>query len=154
LYSLKEEVTGQRPEAIGLGSAAVVRSGGDLTVVAVMKGVHDALAAAEVLAGDGIECEVVDLRSLRPLDLDTVLASVGRTNRLLVVEEGPRLGGFAAGLLGAVAEAALEELDDAWLVCTDDTPIPYSPPLEDAYLPSADAIVRSVRGRLGVGAPA
>ncbi|HKN93465.1 MAG TPA: transketolase C-terminal domain-containing protein, partial [Thermoleophilaceae bacterium] len=119
---------------------------------AAMKGVHDALAAAGALAEDGIDCEVVDLRSLRPLDLGTILESVSRTNRLLVVEEGPRLGGFGAGLLGAVAEAALEDLDDAWLVATDDTPIPYSPPLEDAFLPGAEAIARSVRARLGVGA--
>jgi pyruvate/2-oxoglutarate/acetoin dehydrogenase E1 component len=129
-----------------------VREGRDLTVVAAMKGVHDALAAAGTLAEDGIDCEVVDLRSLRPLDLDTVLASVGRTNRLLVVEVGPRLGGLGVGLLGAVAEAALEALDDAWLLATDDTPIPYSPPLEDAFLPGAEAIAASVRARLGAGA--
>jgi pyruvate/2-oxoglutarate/acetoin dehydrogenase E1 component len=151
LYSLREEVAGGRSQVAELGSANVVREGGDLTVVAVMKGVHDALAAAEVLAGEGIDCEVVDLRSLRPLDLGTVLASVSRTNRLLVVEEGPRLGGFGAGLLGAVAEAALEDLDDAWVLPTGDTPIPYSPPLEDAFLPSAEAIAGSVRARLGVG---
>jgi acetoin:2,6-dichlorophenolindophenol oxidoreductase subunit beta len=150
LYSL----TGDPPrdEALELGAANVVRGGSDLTIVAAMKGVHDALAAAGELAEDGIDCEVVDLRSLRPLDLGTILASVSRTNRLLVVEEGPRLGGFGAGLLGAVAEAALDELDDAWLVCTDDTPIPYSPTLEDAFLPGAGAIARSVRERLGVGA--
>jgi acetoin:2,6-dichlorophenolindophenol oxidoreductase subunit beta len=151
LYSLKEVAVGGSQVA-ELGSARVVREGGDLTIVAAMKGVHDSLAAAGELAEDGIDCEVVDLRSLRPLDLGTILASVSRTNRLLVVEEGPRLGGFGAGLLGAVAEAALEELDDAWLVCTDDTPIPYSPTLEDAFLPGAEAIARSVRARLGVGA--
>jgi acetoin:2,6-dichlorophenolindophenol oxidoreductase subunit beta len=150
LYSLKEEVIGQRSEVIGLGSAHVVRPGEDVTIVAAMKGVHDALAAAEALAADGIDCEVIDLRCLRPLDLEAVLASVARTNRLAVVEEGPRLGGFGAGLLGAVAEAALENLDDAWLVTTDDTPIPYSPPLEDAFLPGADRIAGSVRERLGV----
>jgi acetoin:2,6-dichlorophenolindophenol oxidoreductase subunit beta len=151
LYSLREEVRGQRSEVIGLGSANVVRTGADLTVAAAMKGVHDALAAAELLAGDGIECEVIDLRSLRPLDLDTVLESVGRTNRLLVVEEGPRLGGFGSGLVGAVAEAALEDLDDAWVLATPETPIPYSPPLEDAFLPGAEAIASSIRARLGVG---
>jgi len=151
LYSVREEVAGGGSRVAGLGSARVVREGSDLTLVAAMKGVHDALAAAGELAEDGIDCEVVDLRSLRPLDLGTILDSVSRTNRLLVVEEGPRLGGFGAGLLGAVAEAALEELDDAWLVCTDDTPIPYSPTLEDAFLPTAQAIASSVRARLGVG---
>jgi acetoin:2,6-dichlorophenolindophenol oxidoreductase subunit beta len=150
LYSLKEEVAAGGSQVAGLGSARVVREGADVTVAAAMKGVHDALAAAELLAADGIDCEVIDLRCLRPLDLDTVLASVARTNRLVVVEEGPRLGGFGAGLLGAAAEAALEDLDDAWLVTTGDTPIPYSPPLEDAFLPGADRIAEAVRERLGV----
>jgi pyruvate/2-oxoglutarate/acetoin dehydrogenase E1 component len=150
LYSVKEEIKGHRSEVMGLGSAHVVRSGGDVTIVAAMKGVHDALAAAEMLAADGLDCEVIDLRCLRPLDLDTVLASLARTNRLVVVEEGPRLGGFGAGLLGAAAEAALEDLDDAWLVPTGDTPIPYSPPLEDAFLPGAETIAEAVRERLGV----
>ena len=108
----------------------------------------DALAAAETLADDGLAAEVVDLRTLRPLDVETVLESVARTNRLLAVEEGPRTGGWAAGLLGAVAEDGLHDLDDAWIVATDETPIPYSPTLEDAYIPDADAIVASVRARL------
>ena len=65
------------------------------------------------------------------------------------MEEGPRTGGWATGVLGAVAEQALHDLDDAWIVATDETPIPYSPSLEDAFIPSADAIVASVRERLG-----
>ena len=112
----------------------------------------DALAAADALAGDGISVEVVDLRTLRPLDVATVLESVAQTNRLLAVEEGPRTGGWAAGLLGAVAEEGLHDLDDAWILATDETPIPYSPTLEDAFLPDADAIAASVRSRLGVAA--
>ena len=95
--------------------------------MSIGKGVRDALAAADALAGDGIDVEVVDLRTLRPLDLETVLASVAKTNRLLAVEEGPRTGGWATGLLGAVAEAGLHDLDDAWIVATDETPVPYSP---------------------------
>jgi pyruvate/2-oxoglutarate/acetoin dehydrogenase E1 component len=114
--------------------------------VAISKGVPDALAAVEEL---GIDAEVIDLRTLRPLDLDTVLASVARTNRLLVVEEGPRTGGWATGLVGAVTERALHDLDDAWIVATDETPIPYSPTLEDAFMPTPAAIVTSVRERLG-----
>ena len=78
-----------------------------------------------------------------------MLASVARTNRLLAVEEGPRTGGWATGLLGAVAEQGLHDLDDAWIVATDETPVPYSPTLEDAFLPDADAIAASVRERLG-----
>ena len=148
LYSVKGPLPEQ--ETIELGRANVARPGTDLSIVSIGKGVVDALAAAEQLAGDGIEAEVVDLRTLRPLDVDTVLASVARTNRMLVVEEGPRTGGFSTGILGAVAEAGLHELDDAWIVATDEIPSPYSPTLEDAFLPDADAIASSVRARLGV----
>ena len=128
----------------------IARPGEHLTIVSVGKGVPDALAAAEALAADGLSAEVVDLRTLRPLDLDTVLESVSRTNRLLAVEEGPRTGGWATGLLGAVAEEGLHDLDDVWILATDETPIPYSPTLEDAYIPDSDAIAASVRARLGV----
>jgi pyruvate/2-oxoglutarate/acetoin dehydrogenase E1 component len=150
LYSVK----GPAPdddEVIPLGEAAVARSGDDLTIVSIGKGVPDALAAAAALAEDGISAEVVDLRTLRPLDVTTVLESVSRTNRVLAVEEGPRTGGWAAGLLGLVAEGGLHDLDDAWIIATDETPIPYSPTLEDAYVPDTDAIVSSVRSRAGVG---
>jgi pyruvate/2-oxoglutarate/acetoin dehydrogenase E1 component len=151
LYSVK----GPAPEPdtiIPLGQAGIAREGDDLTIVSVGKGVSDALAAAEVLAADGLSAEVVDLRTLRPLDVATVLQSVAKTNRLVALEEGPRTGGWAAGLLGVVAEAGLHDLDDAWIVATGETPIPYSPTLEDAFLPSADAVLDSVRSRLGVSA--
>ncbi|HEY7074749.1 MAG TPA: pyruvate dehydrogenase complex E1 component subunit beta [Solirubrobacteraceae bacterium] len=147
LYSVK----GEEPpdgEVLPLGEAAVPRAGSDLTIVSISKGVRDSLAAAEALADDGLDAEVVDLRTLRPLDLDTVLASVEKTNRLLAVEEGPRTGGWSSGLLGAVAERGLHDLDDAWIVATGEAPIPYSPTLEDAFIPSAEAIAASVRGRL------
>jgi acetoin:2,6-dichlorophenolindophenol oxidoreductase subunit beta len=146
LYSVK----GPAPdgETVPLGKAAVVREGSDLTLVSALKGVPDALAAADALAGDGIDVEVIDLRTLRPLDVGTVLASVEKTNRLVAVEEGPRTGGFAAGVLGAVAEEALHDLDDVWSVTTDETPIPYSPSLEDDFLPGAEAIAAAVRERL------
>jgi acetoin:2,6-dichlorophenolindophenol oxidoreductase subunit beta len=143
LYSVKDEVP-EEIEPIALGAARVARPGSDLTIVSIGKGVRDALAAAEQL---DVDAEVIDLRTLRPLDLQTVLDSVAKTNRLLAVEEGPRTGGWATGLLGAVTEAALHDLDDAWIVATDETPIPYSPTLEDAFIPDADAIVASVRNR-------
>jgi acetoin:2,6-dichlorophenolindophenol oxidoreductase subunit beta len=150
LYSVK----GPEPteETVPLGQAKVVREGGDLTIVSALRGVPDALAAAEELASEGIDAEVVDLRSLRPLDAETVLESVARTNRVLAVEEGPRTGGWASGLLGIVAQEGLHDLDDAWLLTTDDTPAPYSPTLEDAFLPGPEAIAGSVRERLGVAA--
>jgi acetoin:2,6-dichlorophenolindophenol oxidoreductase subunit beta len=148
LYSVKGPAPEQ--ELIPLGRAGIARPGEHLTIVSVGKGVPDALAAAESLAADGVSAEVIDLRTLRPLDLETVLESVSRTNRLLAVEEGPRTGGWAAGLLGAVAEEGLHDLDDVWILATDETPIPYSPTLEDAYIPDSDAIAASVRARLGV----
>jgi pyruvate/2-oxoglutarate/acetoin dehydrogenase E1 component len=150
LYSVK----GPAPEGddivIPLGRANVARTGDDITIVSSGKGAADALSAAEKLAADGIDAEVIDLRTLRPLDVATVLESVGKTNRLVAVEEGPRTGGWAAGLLGAVAEEGLHDLDDAWIVATDETPVPYAPTLEDAFLPDANAIAASVRERLGV----
>jgi acetoin:2,6-dichlorophenolindophenol oxidoreductase subunit beta len=148
LYSVK----GAEPanELVTLGRANVVRPGTDLTIVSIMRGVPDAVAAADRLAQHGIDPEVIDLRSLRPLDVETVLESVAKTNRLLAVEEGPRTGGWAAGVLGAVAEEALHDLDDAWTLTTAETPIPYSPSLEDSFLPDPDAIVASVTERLRI----
>jgi acetoin:2,6-dichlorophenolindophenol oxidoreductase subunit beta len=154
LYSMKGPAPAPDEEVIALGRARIARGGEHLTIVSVGKGVVDALAAADALAGEGISAEVVDLRTLRPLDLATVLESVARTNRVLAVEEGPRTGGWATGLLGAVAEEGLHDLDDAWILATAETPIPYSPTLEDAFLPGAEAIAEAVRSRLGAGAVA
>ncbi len=149
LYSVKGPAPEGDDVVIPLGQANVSRGGDDVTIVSAGKGAADALVAAEKLAEDGIDAEVVDLRTLRPLDVETVLASVAKTNRLVAVEEGPRTGGWAAGLVGAVAQEGLHDLDDAWILATDETPVPYAPTLEDAFLPDADAIVASVRERLG-----
>jgi pyruvate/2-oxoglutarate/acetoin dehydrogenase E1 component len=149
LYSIKEEVGEGSDEIIPLGQARVVRNGGDLTVVTVSKSVHDVLAAAEQLSADGIELEVIDLRTLRPVDHETVRTSVQATNRLMVVEEGPRTGGWSGEILGDLTESALEYLDDAWRLTTPDAPTPYSPTLEDAFLPTTEHIVASVREHLG-----
>jgi pyruvate/2-oxoglutarate/acetoin dehydrogenase E1 component len=148
LYSIKGEVNG---DLVPIGKAAVVREGGDLTIVAAMRGVHDALEAAATLSGQGIEATVIDLRTLRPPDIDTVVASVEETSRVLVVEEGPETGGWAGEILAAVTERALWKLDAAWRLTTSDLPIPYSPTLEDAFLPGPEAIVRSVTERLASG---
>jgi pyruvate/2-oxoglutarate/acetoin dehydrogenase E1 component len=149
LYSVKGPAPAN-DEVIPIGSAGTPRSGDDLTIVSIGKSVSDALAAADQLAEDGVSAEVIDLRSLRPLDVETVLRSVSKTNRLLAVEEGPQTGGWAAGLVGAVAAEGLHDLDDAWIITTAETPIPYSPTLEDAFIPDTDAIVASVRSRAGV----
>ena len=113
-----------------------------------MKSVDDCLEAAEALAAEGISVEVIDLQTIRPLDSDTVLRSLAKTNRIAVVEEGPRTGGWAGEVLAVVAEHGLGDIDDAWRITTADTPIPYSPPLEDAFLPGAQRIADSVRARL------
>jgi pyruvate/2-oxoglutarate/acetoin dehydrogenase E1 component len=134
-------------EPLPLGQARIARAGSDLTIVSIMKGVHDSLAAAQQLAGEGIECEVIDLRTIKPLDIETVIASVERTSGLLVVEEGPLTGGWAGEVMARVTEQALGSLDDAWRLATADTPIPYSPSLEDAFLPGPEAIINSVKER-------
>jgi acetoin:2,6-dichlorophenolindophenol oxidoreductase subunit beta len=145
LYSLKGEVSSDEP--FELGRAQVVREGSDVTIVSAMKGVHDALAAADTLAGRGVSAEVIDLRTLRPLDHETVVRSVAKTNRVAVVEEGPLTGGWAGELLALVTEHALGDLDDAWRIATPDSPIPYSPPLEDAFLPGPARIVDEILSR-------
>ena len=144
LYPLKGEVDS---EPVPLGRARVVREGTDVTLVSAMKGVHDCLEAADRLAAEGVSAEVVDLRTLRPVDLETIMASVVKTNRIAVVEEGPLTGGWAGEVLALVTEEGLGDLDDAWRITTPNSPIPYSPPLEDLFLPGADRITAEVLGR-------
>jgi acetoin:2,6-dichlorophenolindophenol oxidoreductase subunit beta len=112
-----------------------------------MKGVHDCLAAAEELSRHGVDAEVIDLRTLRPVDTETLLASLAKTNRIAVVEEGPLTGGWAGEVLALVTEHGLGDVDDAWRIATPNSPIPYSPPLEDAFLPDAERIAGEVLAR-------
>jgi acetoin:2,6-dichlorophenolindophenol oxidoreductase subunit beta len=149
LYSVKQDVDTE--PALELGRAHVAREGTDVTLVSAMKGVRDCLDAAERLSAAGIDAEVIDLRTLRPLDGDTILTSLAKTNRLVAVEEGPLTGGWAGEVLAIVAEHGLHDIDDVWRLTTADHPIPYSPPLEDAFLPGAEAIARSVTERLDGG---
>jgi len=145
LYSMSGEVNG---DIVPLGKARIARVGGDVTIVSAMNGVHESLAAADLLAAEGIEADVIDLRTLRPLDIPTVLESVAKTNRVCVVEEGPLTGGWAGEVIARVTEEGLGDLDDAWRIATAESPVPYSPPLEDAFLPSADRVASEVRSRL------
>lgn len=153
LYPVKGPLGG-KDDLVPIGKAAVVREGSDLTIITAMKGVHDALEAASGLAEHGIDVEIIDLRSLRPIDDQTILESAEKTGRVLVVEEGPRTGGWAGEILAIVAEGALGYLDDAWRLTTPDLPIPYSPPLEKAFLPGAEAIAETILSRAGIQAPA
>ena len=148
LYSIKGPPAADSPDA--LGTARIVREGDDVTVVALHRGVHDALAAADELEGDGIDVEVLDPRCLRPLDVECLLGSIAKTNRLLVVDEGAALGGWGASVIAAVAQHGLEHVDDLWLLSSPSYPVPYSPPLERAYLPNSEAIAACLRERAGV----
>jgi acetoin:2,6-dichlorophenolindophenol oxidoreductase subunit beta len=140
---------GPVPEEDGvveIGKAAVVRTGSDLTVVATQLMRHRAVEAAEVLAGEGIDVEVVDPRTLVPLDLETIVESVAKTGRLVCVQECPPGGSWGATIVAAVVEEAWESLDlRPRLVSGDETPIPYAGSLEDAWLPSVERIVGELR---------
>jgi acetoin:2,6-dichlorophenolindophenol oxidoreductase subunit beta len=140
---------GPVPEEDGvveIGKAVVVRTGSDLTVVATQLMRHRAVEAAEVLAGEGIDVEVVDPRTLVPLDLETIVESVAKTGRLVCVQECPPGGSWGATIVAAVVEEAWESLDlRPRLVSGDETPIPYAGSLEDAWLPSVERIVGELR---------
>jgi acetoin:2,6-dichlorophenolindophenol oxidoreductase subunit beta len=148
LYFKTEEVPAD-PEPVPLGRAHTARAGSDVTIVALSRLVDEALAAADRLAREGIEAEVIDPRTLVPLDLDTIVESVRRTNRLVVAHEAVEHGGFGAEIAARVQQAAFDFLDAPIArVGAPFGPIPFSAPLEDAYLPGADEIVAAVRATL------
>ena len=144
LYGRKGPV--DRGEVAEVGKAAIVRAGSDVTIVATLLMVERALAAAETLAAEGIDAEVIDLRWLRPLDLPTVRASVERTGRLVVAEEQVHAASWGATIISELTLAGM-----AWATpprrvsLPDDYPIPYAPPLEDQVVPSATAIADAAR---------
>lgn len=143
---IKEELPAELP-AVALGKARLAREGRDLSVVTYGAMLHVALEAAERLAAeDGIDLEVLDLRTLKPLDDDAILATAEKTHRVLVLSEEPRTGSLAGEVAARVAEAAFSWLDApvARLTCLD-TPVPYSPPMEEFYLPNVDKLVARVR---------
>jgi len=142
-------VTGEVAEAetlVPLGAADVKRPGRDVTVVATARMVHESLAAARRLAAEGIEVEVVDPRSLVPLDRETLAASVRRTHRVVIAEEGPMRGSTGAWLAWVVMEECFDDLDAPIArVAAPDVPVPFSPPLEAFVTPDADDVVAAVR---------
>jgi pyruvate/2-oxoglutarate/acetoin dehydrogenase E1 component len=145
LYSKQGPVEDSEPSRIG--AAKVLLEGSDITLVSAMKSVDDCLEAAQTLASEGISAEVIDLQTIRPFDAPTILRSLAKTNRIAVVEEGPLTGGWAGEVLAVVTEQGLGDIDDAWRITTPDAPVPYSPPLEDAFLPGAQRIADEVRRR-------
>ena len=145
-------VKGEVPEdlyEVPIGTAAVTRTGADVTLVAYSRMAVEALAAAEQLAGEGIDCEVIDLRTVAPLDIETVVASARKTNRIVVVHEAVRSGGLGAEIAAQVQEHAFDHLDaPVARVGAPAAPIPFSPALESAYVPDAERIAAEIRATL------
>ena len=135
---------------VDIDHAAVRRSGTDATLITYGGSLGKALAAAEELAREGIAVEVVDLRSLRPLDLDTIVGSVRKTHRAVIVDEGWRTGGLAGEVAACIMERAFQDLKAPVVrVCSAEVPIPYARQLEDAALPQVPVIVSAVRTAFG-----
>ncbi len=142
---IKEEIPAG-DYTVPIGKAIVRREGRDLTIVSYAAMAHVALEAAAALAKGSIEAEVIDLRTLLPLDSETILASVKKTNKLLIVHEDTRTGGIAGEIAAIVCEGAFEDLDGPIARVTAlDTPVPYSPPLEKHFLPNAEKVVAAAR---------
>lgn len=151
LYGLKGELADDAG-AVGIDRAAVRRPGDDVTIVTYGGSLPKALEAASALADDGVAAEVVDLRSLRPLDDTTILGSVARTHRAVVVDEGWRSGSLSAEVSARITEQVFYELDaPVARVCSAEVPIPYAAHLERAALPQVDGIVAAAHQVLGVG---
>jgi pyruvate dehydrogenase E1 component beta subunit len=143
------DATSEIPEAdytVPLDKAAVKREGSRVTILAWLLMLHNSLAAANVLAKEGIEAEVIDVRSLSPLDYETIAASVRKTGRVIIVEEGPKTGGVGAELAAGIMERCFKSLKAPVLrVASPDTPVPFSPILENAYRPDVSRIVEAAR---------
>jgi pyruvate/2-oxoglutarate/acetoin dehydrogenase E1 component len=151
LYNMEGDLA-EDAGPVDIDRAAVRRAGRDVTLVAYGAMVFRALAAADLLAAEGIQAEVIDLRTLRPLDMTTVFASVARTRRVVVVDEGWRSGSLSAEIVARIAESAFYDLDaPVTRVCTAEVPIPYPKHLEDAALPQPPAIADAVRAQMPAG---
>lgn len=142
---IKEEIPDEE-YTVPLGTAIVKREGKDLTILTYAAMLHTSLDAAAELAKEGIDAEVIDLRTLLPLDREAIVQSVKKTNKLLVVHEDTRTGGIAGEIAAIVCEEAFEDLDGPIMRVTSlDTPVPYSPPLEERFLPNVQKIARAAR---------
>ena len=146
LYRRIKETLPAEDYTVPLGKAAVRREGKDLTIVSYAAMAHSSLEAAQALAKEGIEAEVIDLRTLLPLDREAIVNSVKKTNKLLIVHEDTRTGGIAGEIAAVVFEEAFDDLDaPVRRVTSLDTPVPYSPPLEERFLPNVAKITEAAR---------
>ncbi len=146
LYRRIKENIPAEDYVVPLGKARIARSGSDISVITYGAMVYVALEAAEALAGEGIELEVIDLRCLVPLDEEAILNSVMRTTRVILLHEDTRTGGFAGELAARITEKAFDYLDAPPMrVTAPDCPVPYSPPLEEAFLPKVKDVVEAAR---------
>jgi len=146
LYRRVKDRVPEEDYVVPIGKAAIRRPGADLTIVTYGAMVWTALEAAEILAKDGVSAEVLDLRTLLPLDEEAILASVRRTGKCLVLHEDTRTGGLGAEIAATLSEKAFEWLDGPILrVTAPDTPVPYSPPLEEAFLPNVNTLLAAAR---------
>jgi 2-oxoisovalerate dehydrogenase E1 component beta subunit len=142
---IKEEIPAG-DYTVPLGKAVVRREGRNLTILSYAAMMHTSLEAAEALAKEGIEAEVIDLRTLMPLDEETILASVKKTNKCLVVHEDTKTGGIAGEIAAILCEKAFADLDGPLLRVTAlDTPVPYAPTLEEAFLPNAQKVFTTAK---------
>jgi 2-oxoisovalerate dehydrogenase E1 component beta subunit len=146
LYRRIKEDLPEGEYTVPIGKARVAREGRDLTIVTYGAMVYVALDAAEKLAEEGASVEVIDLRTLLPLDRETVIESVKKTSKVLLLHEDTRTGGLAGELAVSITEAAFEFLDGPIVrVTAPDTPVPYSPPLEEEFLPSMAKVLEKAR---------
>jgi acetoin:2,6-dichlorophenolindophenol oxidoreductase subunit beta len=153
LYFLKDDVP-EGEHLVPFGSAVIRREGSDVTIVATQAMVYRALEAAKKLSAQGIEVEVIDPRTLYPLDIDTILTSVCKTNRLLICHEAVERGGWAGEVAMQVMERAFDDLDAPIArVCSANVPMPYSPALEAEVLPNAQKISAAVMELVHSSAP-
>jgi pyruvate/2-oxoglutarate/acetoin dehydrogenase E1 component len=131
---------------VEISHAKVVRDGKDVTIVSYSASLFKALEAANKLASDGVDCEVMDLRTLRPLDTETILSSIRKTHRAIIVDEAWRTGSISAEISARITENAFYDLDaPVQRICSEEVPIPYAKHLEDAALPQTEKIVQSIR---------
>jgi pyruvate/2-oxoglutarate/acetoin dehydrogenase E1 component len=142
---IKEEIP-EDDYTVPIGKARIARAGRDITVVTYAAMVYTALEAAETLAKEGIDLEVIDLRTLLPLDRETIAESVKKTNRVILLHEDTKTGGIAGEIAACINEDCFDFLDaPITRIASKDTPVPFSPPLEEVFLPNANDVVREAR---------